>query len=242
MDVVLFENVMPKLQRMDKREFWFMRYIYHGSKEIVPVPVFGKGRPDNDYGTGFYCTEDIELAKEWAAVDEKGGFLNCYEVDETDMLRFDLILSEQKDSSAQILQWLAVLLANRNIRLGSPVEKRGREYILAHFLPDLSDADFLVGYRADDSYFSFARAFLSNTITLGQLSHAMFFGELGLQYVIKSRRMFTRIHFLEAVPVDGELYYPKRRKRDLAAREKYRKMLEQESEDGFYLNQIMREK
>lgn len=219
-----------------------MRNIYHGSKEIVPAPVFGKGRADDDYGAGFYCTENIELAKEWVAVDDKGGFLNCYEVDETEMLRFDLILSEEQDSSVQILQWLAVLLDNRNIRLGSPVERRGKEYILTHFLPDLSDADYLIGYRADDSYFSFARAFLSNTITLGQLSRAMFFGELGLQYVIKSRRMFERIHFLEAIPVNGKLYYPKRRSRDLAARERYRKMLEQESEDGFYLNQIMREK
>jgi len=45
---------------------------------------------------------------------------------------------------------------------------------------------------------------------------------------------------LEAVPVDGQVYYTKRRTRDLTAREKYRKMLEQESEDGLYLNQIMR--
>jgi len=217
-----------------------MRMIYHGSKGIVQTPVFGGGRKDNDYGAGFYCTEEIELAKEWAAIDEKGGFLNCYGIDETGMNRFALILSETQDSPELILKWLAVLLKNRNFRLGSPVEKRGKEYILAHFLPDLSDVDYMIGYRADDSYFSFARAFLSNTITLGQLSHAMFLGELGLQYVIKSGRMFERIHFLEAVPVDGQIYYTKRRTRDLIAREKYRKMLEQESEDGLYLNQITR--
>lgn len=217
-----------------------MRIIYHGSKDIVQAPVFGGGRKDNDYGVGFYCTEKIELAKEWAAIDEKGGFLNCYEIDETGMNRFDLILSGEQDSSEQILKWLAILLENRNLRLGSPVEKRGKEFILAHFLPDLSGVDYMTGYRADDSYFSFARAFLSNTITLGQLSQAMFLGELGLQYVLKSVRMFERIHFLEAVPVDGQVYYTKRRTRDLTAREKYRKMLEQESEDGLYLNQIMR--
>ena len=217
-----------------------MRMIYHGSKEIVQVPVFGGGREDNDYGVGFYCTEDIELAKEWAVTDEKGGFLNCYKIDEKDMIRFDMILSKQQDSAEQILRWLAVLLRNRNLRLSSPVEKRGKEFIVTHFLPDLSDVDYMIGYRADDSYFSFARAFLSNTITLGQLSHAMFFGDLGLQYVLKSARMFARIQFLEAVPVDGLVYYPKRRTRDLAAREKYRNLLEQEAEDGLYLNQIMR--
>lgn len=40
--------------------------IYHGSPEIIEKPVFGKGKPYNDYGMGFYCTEHLELAKEWA--------------------------------------------------------------------------------------------------------------------------------------------------------------------------------
>lgn len=40
--------------------------IYHGSQQIVEVPQFGVGKPYNDYGQGFYCTESSELAKEWA--------------------------------------------------------------------------------------------------------------------------------------------------------------------------------
>ena len=51
-----------------------MRKIYHGSVQIIEKPQYGAGRKDNDYGLGFYCTEDIELAKEWAASDERGGF------------------------------------------------------------------------------------------------------------------------------------------------------------------------
>ena len=38
--------------------------IFHGSTEIVEVPIFGKGSENNDYGKGFYCTESLELAKE----------------------------------------------------------------------------------------------------------------------------------------------------------------------------------
>ena len=142
------------------------RLIYHGSALVVSSPEFGKGRKDNDYGRGFYCTEDKELAREWAAADENGGFLNCYEIEDAGMKRFDLILSDAQNAESDVLQWLAVLLNNRNLRLGSPVEKRGRDFILSRYLPDLSRYDYLVGYRADDSYFSFARAFLSNTITI----------------------------------------------------------------------------
>ena len=40
--------------------------IYHGSENIIEVPEYGKGKPYNDYGLGFYCTEYVELAKEWA--------------------------------------------------------------------------------------------------------------------------------------------------------------------------------
>lgn len=212
-----------------------MRKIYHGSVKIIEQPVYGAGRKDNDYGGGFYCTEDIELAKEWAAADERGGFVNCYEVEEAGMSFLDLqqMPEEKSNFSAEerlVLQWMAVLLDNRSVRLGSPVEKKGKEYLLSRFLPDISKYDYLIGYRADDSYFSYARAFLSNTLTVGQLSAAMRLGDLGLQYVIRSSRMFERIRFCEAVSVDGRIYYPRRMQRDQAARQKFRSMLEEDME------------
>ena len=222
-----------------------MRKIYHGSVKIIEQPVYGAGRKDNDYGGGFYCTEDIELAKEWAAADERGGFVNCYEVEEAGMSFLDLQqMPEGKSSfSAEerlVLQWMAVLLDNRSVRLGSPVEKKGKEYLLSRFLPDISKYDYLIGYRADDSYFSYARAFLSNTLTVGQLSAAMRLDDLGLQYVIRSSRMFERIRFCEAVSVDGRIYYPRRMQRDQAARQKFRSMLEEDMERGLYLSDLMR--
>ena len=41
-----------------------------------------------------------------------------------------------------------------------------------------------IGYRADDSYFSFANAFLNNTISLEQLRKAMYLGKLGKPEVL----------------------------------------------------------
>ena len=40
--------------------------IYHGSPKIIEVPAYGLGSATNEYDSGFYCTEDIELAKEWS--------------------------------------------------------------------------------------------------------------------------------------------------------------------------------
>ena len=41
--------------------------IYHGSQKLIQQPVYGAGNVRNDYGLGFYCTENVDLAKEWHA-------------------------------------------------------------------------------------------------------------------------------------------------------------------------------
>ena len=133
--------------------------IYHGSPEIIERPQFGKGKTYNDYGRGFYCTEHIELAKEWACTEDVDGFVNKYEIDMSNLK----VLNMSSDEYT-ILHWLAMLMKHRKVRLSTPVMKRGREWLIEHFLPDTKDYDAIIGYRADDSYFSFARAFVNPSI------------------------------------------------------------------------------
>ena len=59
--------------------------VYHGSPKMIEKPVFGAGNPQNDYGLGFYCTESLELAKEWACSVETDGFANQYTLDLKDL-------------------------------------------------------------------------------------------------------------------------------------------------------------
>ena len=40
--------------------------LWHGSSRVIKHPEYGLGKPNNDYGRGFYCTRSVELAKEWA--------------------------------------------------------------------------------------------------------------------------------------------------------------------------------
>lgn len=209
--------------------------LYHGSAYIVKKPVFGEGKPDNDYGRGFYCTEDIELAREWAAISTDGGFVNEYSLNIDSLNCLNL-----NDGNYHILNWLALLMNNRTVRVTSPIEKRGIDYIISNYLPDIRKSDVIVGYRADDSYFSFSRAFLSNNITIQQLAHAMKYGDLGLQIMLRSRKAFEVISFNGSYSVDGKLYYPQRMKRDTEARNAFHKLLEQEDREGIYLSDIMR--
>ena len=82
-------------------------------------------------------------------------------------------------------------------------------YLQTYFLPDLDAYDLIRGYRADDSYFSFARAFVGNAISYRQLSEAMYLGELGEQIVLHSDTAFERILFERFEPAGGRLSHDK---------------------------------
>ena len=190
--------------------------LYHGSPEIVEVPIYGKGSETNDYGRGFYCTEIAELAKEWACPTVKDGFSNKYEFDLSDLK----VLYLNKEGY-NILNWIAILLNNRKFPKRSPIARQASKYILEEFLPDISGYDVIWGYRADDSYFSYAKDFLNNTISVNQLSQAMKLGELGEQVVLMSPKAFEKIKFLEYEIVDGSIYNPRRMDRENRARTAY---------------------
>ena len=134
-----------------------------------------------------------------------------------------------------------MLMQHRKGRLSTPVAKRGREYLLQNFLPDYQSYDVIIGYRADDSYFSFARAFVTNEISLKQLSNAMRLGKLGEQFVLKSSKAFDAIRFVDYTIADNTVYYAKRKARDDEARTAYLKELEHEDIDGIFMRDIIRE-
>lgn len=212
--------------------------IYHGSQKIVEVPKYGVGKPYNDYGRGFYCTENSELAKEWACQVKNDGYANRYTLN-LDGLR----VMRLTDGDYHILNWLAILLKNRAFDINSPIGQSAKEYVLEKFLPDTDGVDVMIGYRADDSYFSFARDFVSNTISLRDLNTAMRLGKLGEQVVLLSERSFEHIRFDGYEVSDYKEYYYKRDARDTEARAAYKstkKDLLQLSNDLFVLD-IIRE-
>ena len=54
------------------------------------------------------------------------------------------------------------------------------DHLSQEFAIDYHSYDIIKGYRADDSYFSFAQDFLNGTISVSQLSDAMKLGDLGV--------------------------------------------------------------
>jgi len=190
--------------------------IYHGSSQIVKHPELGKGKPYNDYGQGFYCTESLDLAKEWACPTQKDGFANKYTMNTE-----GLSLLHLSDGSYHILNWLALLLKNRTFDLSAVLALQAREYIIQTFMPDLSGKDYIIGHRADDSYFSFAEDFVSGALSLRDLDEAMRLGALGEQVVLTSPKAFKQISFEGYEVASYQEYHIKRMSRDNIARQAY---------------------
>ena len=212
--------------------------IYHGSIDRIEKPVFGKGKPYNDYGLGFYCTRDIEMAKEWSCGEDHDGFANEYEVNIEGLNVLNLNAPE-----FTFLHWLTVLLMNRTFRLTNPIAKDAREYLLEYFSVNTKEYDMIIGYRADDSYFSFAEDFLNNAISVRKLEKAMRLGNLGEQVVLMSEEAFSRIQFVNAEGVDRTKYYVLKSRRDKSARAEYLNSDRKPSysPDELYMLDIMRQ-
>ena len=211
--------------------------VYHGSDHIIEKPAYNGSKRTNDYGYGFYTTESIEMAKEWACSDQRNGFANIYEFNPEGLSMLRLNSPEYN-----ILNWLAILTKYRSYWQNGSIAEEAKNYLQQHFFVDPAPYDVIIGYRADDSYFTFAQDFVAGTISLKKLSEAMRLGKLGEQIVLKSEKAFEHIRFVGAEPADAETYYEKKALRDREARRAYRSTRQVSNElNELYMIDIMRE-
>ena len=214
-----------------------IKKIYHGSKDIIEQPIFGFGKTYNDYGLGFYCTEEIDMAKEWGVNSDRDGYANIYEI-ETDSLN----ILDLNDDKYIVLHWLAILLENREFDAPSGLAAEAKEYILKNFMIDYKNYDTIIGYRADDSYFSFAQDFINGTISYRQLGNALRLGKLGQQFVLKSKKAFDSIKFIGYEVAIRKEWFDKKDLRDKTARREYFNVERNKRQRGdIYIAQIIDE-
>lgn len=214
-----------------------IKKIYHGSKDIIEHPIFGFGKSYNDYGLGFYCTEEIDMAKEWGVNLDRDGYANIYAI-ETDSLN----ILDLNDDKYIVLHWLAILLENREFDAPSGLAAEAKEYILKNFMIDYKNYDAIIGYRADDSYFSFAQDFINGTISYRQLGNALSLGKLGQQFVLISKKAFESVKFVGYEVAMSKEWFSKKDIRDKTARREYFNVERNKRQRGdIYIAQIIDE-
>ena len=138
-----------------------------------------------------------------------------------------------------ILNWIATIVEHRLFSLKTPVARKAKQYLIENFSVNVNAFDVIVGYRADDSYYDYAEAFLNNSITVNQLAKAMRLGKLGEQIVIKSEYAFSKLEFQSVDIALKNEFYVLRKERDDDANKKYLEILDEEN-DGLYIQDIIR--
>lgn len=199
--------------------------LYHGSPNKVVVPQFGFGEGKHDYGKGFYLTENIELAKEWAVCrpDETNGWVHKYEL-ETDDLK---ILDFQEHD---ILSWLAELMKHRDASDSRRYKVLSKKFIVEYGI-DTSEYDVIKGWRANASYFYIAKEFVRDNIDIEILEELLSLGGLGIQYCIKSELAYSKLTEFEDGPisVDYSEFNEKYNERDIIARKRMRELVDSDA-------------
>ena len=199
--------------------------LYHGSPNKVVVPQFGFGEGKHDYEKGFYLTENIELAKEWAVCrpDEMNGWVHKYEL-ETDDLR---ILDFQEHN---ILSWLAELMKHRDASDSRRYKVLSKKFIDEYGI-DTSEYDVIKGWRANASYFYIAKEFVRDNIDIEILEELLSLGGLGIQYCIKSELAYSKLTEVDdgLISVDYSEFNEKYNERDIIARKRMRELVDSDA-------------
>ena len=199
--------------------------LYHGTQNKIVTPVFGGGNDKHDYGRGFYLTEVLNLAKEWAVCvpNSENGWVHKYELDCTGLKILDF---QKKD----VLNWLAELMKHRDAADSKRYRMLAAKFIDKYGI-DTSDYDVIKGWRADASYFYSAKEFVRDNIDMDILEELLSLGGLGIQYCIKSERAYAQLHEIEEdmISVPYSEFNEQYNQRDIEARDNMRKLVDSEA-------------
>lgn len=198
------------------------KILFHGSPNQLVTPVWGLGEERHDYGKGFYLTENIELAKEWAVCrpDEAKGWVHKFELETCDLKILDF-------QNENILSWLAELMKHRDAADSKRYRMLAQRFIEKYGVKT-EGYDVIKGWRANASYFYIAKSFVRDEIDVEILEELLSLGGLGIQYCIKSEKAYSMLHELkmDCVSVEYEEFNEKYNQRDIIARRKMRELID----------------
>lgn len=199
--------------------------LFHGSPYESVTPEYGLGNDKHDYGRGFYLTENVELAKEWAVCrpDESNGWVHRYELD-TEGLR---ILDFQEHS---VLTWLAELMRHRDAADSKRYRVLAAKFIAKYGI-DTSGYDVIKGWRANASYFYIAKEFVRDNVDVDILEELLSLGGLGIQYCVKSEKAYAQLREVPSglLSVSYSEFNGKYNKRDVEARRNMRDLIDSDA-------------
>lgn len=199
--------------------------LYHGTPDRMITPTYGRGNNKHDYGRGFYLTESVELAREWAVCrpDDTNGWVHKFELDCDGLKILDF---QERD----VLVWLAELMKHRDAADSKRYRMLAARFI-AEYGIDTDKYDVIKGWRANASYFYIAKEFVRDNIDIDILEELLSLGGLGIQYCIKSEPAYSKLREIreDLLFVDYSEFNDKYNRRDVSARENMRSLVDSDA-------------
>lgn len=196
--------------------------LFHGTSDKVVKPIFGGGNDKHDYGKGFYLTEDLELAKEWAVCkpNEENGWVHKFELDTSGLKVLDF---QEKN----VLCWLAELMKHRDASDSKRYRMLAKKFIDKYAI-DTSEYDVIKGWRANASYFYIAKEFVRDNIDINILEELLSLGGLGIQYCIKTELAYSKLseQLDDLLLVNYNEFNNKYNMRDMEARKNMKELID----------------
>ncbi|MBQ5984355.1 MAG: DUF3990 domain-containing protein [Bacteroidales bacterium] len=158
--------------------------LYHGSTVAVRRPLISRGRPNTDFGKGFYATTSFEQAERWAHIrkERSGSERAVVSVFEFDESLLDNPKYKVRRFNGVDREWLQFIVGCRKLR-------RDHDYNL------------VMGPVANDRLYltinMYENGELSEEATIIQLKAYKLFDQLSFH----STASLRELHFLEAVEV-----------------------------------------
>lgn len=207
--------------------------LHYGSETLFDKPTYGNGNPSNDYGLGFYMTDSRDLARLWGSKSKDGGYILTFDFDMSDLKVLNL--NDRDEENA--LRWISILVRHRFDYSSKEKYKDRIAWLERKFPLYPEDYDAIIGYRADDSYFSYSKAFVANELSFELLTEAMRIGKLGLQYVAISKKAFSRLEFISSERCPSSDEHDFFQKRTL---QEFHALKEKESDANTFIRDLVR--
>ena len=145
--------------------------VYHGSEKIVQIPQYKGSRAGTDFGSGFYCTENLEMAKSWCAL-RNGTYVNKYE------LKLDNLKVKEYNLD---LEWLLFVCKNRS-NMDLAIEEK--------------TYDVIIGPTADDKLYRTVQNFLDNVYSVDETINILNCMKIDKQINLISKEALNNLEFL----------------------------------------------
>lgn len=159
-------------------------FLIHGAKNAIDGEIDHKHlKGTKDFGAGFYLSESFDSAASWVA-ERSNGTCYCF------------YLNSKKDYKIKRLEvsrdWMYLILYYRGAFSNYALNQE-----ILDLVKEVESCDLIIAPIADNNMYETINSFAYGQISDEQCLHALSANNLGLQYVLKSKKACRDLEFVD---------------------------------------------